>query len=53
MLLVELLLLPIGWSMAQASQWAISAALVVPALVVIGLLFSPEGRAVMRGQDAD
>jgi hypothetical protein len=53
MLLIELLMLPVGWSMAQASQWAISAALVVPALVVIALLFSGEGRSVMRGQDAE
>jgi hypothetical protein len=46
-------MLPIGWSMAQASQWALSAALIVPAVAVIGLLFTDEGRAVMRGPDAD
>jgi hypothetical protein len=49
MLIVELLMLPIGWSMAQAGQWALSAALVVPAVAVIGLLFTAEGREVMRG----
>jgi hypothetical protein len=53
MLLIELLMLPVGWSMAQASQWALSAALIVPAVAVIGLLFTDEGRAVMRGPDAD
>jgi len=53
MLLIELLMLPVGWSMAQASQWAISAALVVPAVAVIGLLFTPEGRTVMRGPDLE
>ena len=53
MLLIELLMLPIGWSMGQARQWGICVALVVPALTVIGLLFSPEGREVMRGPDPD
>jgi hypothetical protein len=47
--LIELLILPVAWSMGQAKQWLISMALAVPALVVLGLLFSPDGRAVMRG----
>lgn len=49
--LVELLLLPIGWSMGQAHQWALCAALVAPALAVLALLFVTQaGRDVARGE---
>jgi hypothetical protein len=47
--LIELLVLPVAWSMGQAKQWLICVALAVPALAVLVLLFGPEGRAVMRG----
>ncbi|MFL6137015.1 MAG: hypothetical protein ACJ74O_04360 [Frankiaceae bacterium] len=49
-LLVELLMLPVAWSMGQARQWPVCAALAVPALAVLGLLATPAGRAVMRGE---
>jgi hypothetical protein len=49
-LLVELLMLPVAWSMGQARQWTICAALAGPALAVLVLLATPAGRAVMRGE---
>jgi hypothetical protein len=48
--LIELLTLPVAWSMGQAKQWLVCVVLAVPALAVLGLLFSPGGRSVMRGE---
>ena len=49
-LLLQLLCLPVAWGLAQGHLWGYAAALAGPAILTIALLFTPSGRAVMRGE---
>ena len=49
LLLLELICLPVGWGLSQGHRWGYAAVVAVPALVVLGVLFSPAGRRVVSG----
>jgi hypothetical protein len=49
-LLLELLCLPVAWGLAQAHLWWDCGAVAGPAVVVLTMLFTPAGRAVLRGE---
>lgn len=48
--LTEIICLPVAYGLAQGHLWAAAAAVGLPAVVVLGALASPAGRAVARGE---